>query len=391
MKSKIPRQVFILGMVSLFTDIASEMLYPITPIFLTAVLGSSMAIVGVIEGIAELISGILKGYFGNISDKVGKRSIFVVIGYSLSALAKPLPGIFQNIPTVLISRVADRTGKGIRTAPRDALLGSYSNGNSGAIFGFHRGMDTLGAAIGPAAALVLLHFFPNDFQLIFLLAFVPSAFAVFFTFLVKDKPVESKSRSRKNYAEFWKSTPASYKKLLVLITIFSLVNSSDVFLILKSKNVSDSGTLAILGYIFYNLIYAGASYPLGGLADKFGKRKIFSLGLIIFSLVYFGFALIPNIEIIWVLFALYGIYTAATEGVSKAWVSDLIPNEQRGSGIGLLTMLSSFAVMLGSFTAGILWDKFGSSVPFLLSAIVSLIIAFFIFFQKDNSALKSDL
>ena len=388
MNKKIPRQVLILGMVSLFTDIASEMLYPITPIFLTAVLGSSMAIVGIIEGIAEFISGILKGYFGNISDRVGKRSIFVMIGYSLSALSKPLPGIFANVPTVLFSRVTDRTGKGIRTAPRDALLGSYSNGNSGAIFGFHRGMDTLGAAIGPAAALVLLHFFPNDFQLIFLLAFVPSAVAVFFTFLVKDKPVESKSRSRKNYAEFWKSAPAGYKKILILITIFSLVNSSDVFLILKSKDVSNSETLAILGYICYNLIYAGASYPLGGLADKYGKRKIFSLGLIIFSLVYFGFALIPDIEIIWVLFALYGIYAAATEGISKAWVSDLIPDEQKGSGIGLLTMLSSFAIMLGSFTAGFLWDKFGPSVPFLVSAIVSLIIAFFIFLQKEDNADK---
>ena len=388
MNKKIPRQVIILGMVSLFTDIASEMLYPITPIFLTAVLGSSMAIVGIIEGIAEFISGALKGYSGNISDKVGKRSIFVVIGYSLSAISKPLPGIFQNIPTVLFSRVADRTGKGIRTAPRDALLGSYSNGNSGAIFGFHRGMDTLGAAIGPAAALFLLHFFPNDFQLIFLLAFVPSAVAVFFTFLVKDKLVESKSRSRKNYAEFWKSAPAGYKKILILITIFSLVNSSDVFLILKSKDVSNSETLAILGYIFYNLIYAGASYPLGGMSDKYGKRKIYSLGLVIFSIVYLGFALLPNIEIILGLFALYGIYTAATEGVSKAWISDLIPDEQRGSGIGLLTMLSSFAIMLGSFTAGFLWDKFGPSVPFLVSAIVSLIIAFFIFLQKEDNAAK---
>jgi len=388
MKSRIPRQVFILGMVSLFTDIASEMLYPITPIFLTAVLGSSMAIVGVIEGVAEFISGLLKGYFGNVSDKVGKRSIFVVIGYSLSALSKPLPGIFANIPTVLFSRVADRTGKGIRTAPRDALLGSYANGNSGKIFGFHRGMDTLGAAIGPALALILLQFFPGDFQLIFLLAFIPSAIAVFFTFLVKDKPAESKSKFRKNYFEFWKSAPANYKKILFLITIFSLVNSSDVFLILKSRDVSNSETLAIFGYIFYNLIYAGASYPLGGLSDKFGKRKIYSLGLIIFSMVYFGFALIPNIEIIWVLFALYGIYTAATEGVSKAWVSDLIPDEQKGSGIGLLTMLSSFSVMLGSFAAGVLWDKFGSSVPFLISAIISLIIAVIIFFQKEQDAVK---
>jgi len=384
MKSKIPRQVFILGMVSLFTDIASEMLYPITPIFLTAVLGSSMAVVGIIEGIAEFIAGLLKGYFGNLSDKVGKRSIFIVMGYGLSAIAKPLPGIFQNIPTVLFSRIADRTGKGIRTAPRDALLGSHSNGNSGAVFGFHRGMDTLGAAIGPAAALVLLHYFPDNFQLIFLLAFVPSAIAVAFTLLVKDKPIESKPGIRKNYSSLWRSAPKSYKKLLVLITIFSLVNSSDVFLILKSKDVSDSSTLAIFGYIFYNLIYAAASYPLGGLADKYGKRKIFSLGLIIFSLVYLGFALVPEIELIWLLFALYGIYAASTEGVSKAWISDLIPDEQRGSAIGLLTMLSSFSVMLGSFLTGILWDQFGSAIPFLLSATVSLVIAFSVFFQKED-------
>jgi MFS family permease len=183
---------------------------------------------------------------------------------------------------------------------------------------------------------------------------------------------------------FWKSAPKSYKKLLVLITIFSLVNSSDVFLILKSQDVSDSSTLAIFGYIFYNLIYAAASYPLGGLADKYGKRKIFSLGLIIFSLVYFGFALVPDIKFIWLLFALYGIYAASTEGISKAWVSDLIPDEQRGSAIGLLTMLSSFSVMLGSFLTGILWDQFGSAIPFLLSATVSLVIAFIVFFQKED-------
>lgn len=383
-KSKISKQVFILGMVSLFTDIASEMLYPVTPIFLTAVLGSSMAVVGIIEGIAEFIAGLLKGYFGKLSDKVGKRSVFIVIGYGLSAISKPLPGIFQNIPTVLFSKVTDRTGKGIRTAPRDALLGSYSNGNSGAVFGFHRGMDTLGAAIGPAVALVLLHYFPDNFQLIFLLAFVPSAIAFVFTLLVKDKPVESKLRNRKNYSEFWKSAPNTYKKILLLITIFSLVNSSDVFLILKSKDVSDSSTLAIFGYIFYNLVYAAASYPLGGLSDKFGKRKVFSFGLMIFSMVYFGFAFIPQIEFIWILFALYGIYAASTEGISKAWVSDLIPDEQRGTAIGLLTMMTSLSIMFGSFTTGILWDKFGSSVPFLVSAVVSLTIAFFIFFQKDR-------
>jgi MFS family permease len=379
MKSKISKQVIILGMVSLFTDIASEMLYPITPIFLTAVLGSSMAVVGMIEGIAEVTAGLLKGYFGNLSDKLGKRSVFVVIGYGISALAKPLPGIFQNIPTVLLSRVSDRVGKGVRTAPRDALLASYSDGNSGAVFGFHRAMDTLGAAIGPVVALILLNFYPNNFQLIFLVAFVPSVIAVFFTLLVKDRSTSAKIKTKKNYIEFWKTAPAEYKKVIVLITLFSLVNSSDVFLILKSKDVSHSSSLAIFGYVFYNIIYAAASYPLGGLSDKYGKRNIFASGLLVFSIVYIGFAFIKNIDFIWLLFALYGIYAASTEGVSKAWISDLIPNELRGSAIGLITMLSSFAIMLGSFLTGILWDQFGSRVPFLLSAIVSLIIAVIIF------------
>ena len=384
MKSKISKQVFILGMVSLFTDIASEMLYPVTPIFLTTVLGSSMALVGVIEGIAEVTAGLLKGYFGNLSDKVGKRSIFVMIGYGISALSKPLPGIFQNIPVVLTSRVSDRIGKGIRTAPRDALLASYSDGNSGAVFGFHRGMDTLGAAIGPVVALILLNFYPNNFQLIFLIAFIPSVIALSFTFLVKDKQITSKIKSRKNYLEFWKSAPEQYKKVLILISVFSLVNSSDVFLILKSQNITKSSSLAIFGYVFYNVIYAAASYPLGGLSDKLGKQKIFTFGLIIFSVVYFGFALVDDINFIWILFALYGLYAAATEGVSKAWISDLIPDEQRGSAIGLLTMLTSFSVMIGSFLTGILWDHFGSSVPFLISAITSLVISVLIFFKFNK-------
>lgn len=382
MKLKISKQVFILSLVSLFTDLASEMLYPVTPIFLTSVLGSSMAVVGLIEGAAEVTSGLLKGYFGIFSDKLGKRSIFVVLGYGVSALSKPLPGIFQNIPVVLISRVSDRIGKGIRTAPRDALLASYSNGNSGAVFGFHRAMDTFGAALGPVVALLLLNFYPNNFQLIFLAAFIPSVIAVIFTLMVKDNTTSSNMKSKKSYLEFWLSAPKEYKRVLILLTIFSLVNSSDVFLILKSQDITHSNSLAIFGYVFYNIIYAASSFPLGGLADKFGKRNVFSAGLIIFSLVYFGFAFLSNINLMWILFSLYGIYAASTEGVSKAWISDLIPDEQRGSAIGLLTMLSGFAVMLGSFFTGVLWDQFGSYLPFLISASISLVIAIFILIRK---------
>ena len=373
-KKEIPRQVIILGLISLFTDLASEMLYPITPIFLTAILGSSMAVVGIIEGIAEVVAGYLKGYAGNISDKIGRRSIFIKIGYGLSAIAKPLPGLFPVITSVVISRTGDRVGKGIRTAPRDALLGSYSEGNSGAIFGFHRGMDTLGAVLGPLSSILLLYLFPDNFRLIFLAAFVPSVLAVCFTFLIKDKKIPPTKRIKGNYLEFWRSSPEKYKRLIVLITIFSFANSSDVFLILKSNFVSDSYILAILGYVFYNIIYAVFSYPLGRLSDKFGKHLIYGGGLFIFSLVYFGFAFITQSFFFWILFALYGVYSASTEGVLKAWVSDLVPNENRGSAIGLLTMFSSFAIMLGSFATGLLWDAFGSTVPFLTSAVVSLAI-----------------
>lgn len=383
----ISRPVVILGLISFFTDFASEMLYPVTPIFLTSILGASMSLVGLIEGIAEVTAGLLKGYFGALSDKIGKRSIFIVIGYGLSGLMKSLPGLIVTVPAVIFARVADRIGKGIRTAPRDALLASYANGNTGAVFGFHRSMDTFGAVAGPIVAIILLYLFPGKYSWIYLFALIPSVFAIGFTFVVKDNKAAAKSAKKKDYAHFWKTSPREYKLLLIFLAVFSLVNSSDVFLILKSKQVANSDTIAILGYVFYNLIYALASYPIGILSDKFGKKNTFIVGLIIFSAVYFGFAMNQNFYLVWLLFALYGIYAASTEGVSKAWVSDLVPDEFRGTAIGLLTMLSSFAVMIGSVLAGFLWDSFGAQVPFLLSSVVSLIIAIFLFFFERTSPL----
>jgi MFS family permease len=382
----ISRAVIILGLISFFTDFASEMLYPITPIFLTSILGASMSVVGLIEGIAEVTAGFLKGYFGTLSDKIGKRSIFVIIGYSLSGLVKSLPGLIATVPAVIFSRITDRIGKGIRTAPRDALLASYANGNTGAVFGFHRGMDTLGAVAGPLAGLLLLYFFPGKYSWIYLFAIIPSLFAVGFTFVVKDAKGSVKNSKKKVYREFWRSATKEYKVLLITLTLFSLVNSSDVFLILKSKQIAHSDITAILGYVFYNFVYAFASYPVGILADRFGKKNIFIIGLIIFSVVYFGFAMNENNLIVWLLFAFYGIYASSTEGVSKAWVSDLVPDQFRGSAIGLLTAFSSFAVMFGSLLTGILWDNFGAQLPFLFSSFISLFIAIALFlFRKRFS------
>jgi MFS family permease len=387
----IPRQVILLGLISLFTDMASEMLYPVTPIFLSGVLGASMAIIGLIEGLAELTSGFLKGYFGFLSDKIGKRSVFVVLGYSLSALSKPLPGLFPNTITVLFSRVTDRIGKGIRTSPRDALLGSYSDSsNSGSIFGFHRGMDTLGAVFGPLIALLLLNIYSSNFRLVFLIAFIPSLAAIAVSFFIKDRKIEAKPKERKLFpVRFWKEAPKDYKMLTILFTLFSLVNSSDVFLILRSKDISHSNTSAILVYVFYNLIYASASYPAGIFADKFGKKNIFIVGLLIFSGVYIGFGSSSGIGVIWVLFFFYGIYAAFSEGILKAWVSDLVPDNKRASAIGLITMLSSFAIMLGSVLTGILWDKFGAVVPFLLSGGISLCVAVSLYFLSRKEQTSS--
>jgi MFS family permease len=382
--NKIPRQVVVLGMVSFFTDFASEMLYPVTPLFLTGALGATMITVGIIEGIAEVIAGFLKGYFGALSDKLQRRSIFVVLGYSLSSIVKPLPGIFPFLSTVIASRITDRIGKGIRTSPRDALLASHSNGKTGSIFGFHRSMDTFGAVVGPLTALGILAMLPGEYLSVYLFAIIPSIFAIGFTFIVKDVRRASVERKPKFYSEFWKAASKEYKFLLILLTVFSIINSSDVFLILKSKEITGSDNIAIFGYVFYNIIYAIFSFPLGVIADKFGKKIVLVFGLIIFSSVYFGFAVNSNTYLIWLLFAMYGTFSASTEGITRAWVSDLTIEKYRGSAIGLLNTLTSLGIMIGSVIAGYLWDVFGSQVPFLISGIVSLVVAMILMFYKPK-------
>jgi len=378
----ISRQVILLGLVSLFTDFSSEMLYPIAPLFLTVTLGVSMSLVGLIEGIAEITAGFLKGYFGHLSDRIGKRSIFITTGYGISGIVKSIPGLIPVMPVVFFSRVTDRIGKGIRTAPRDALLAANAGGNTGAVFGFHRGMDTLGAVAGPVAALILLYFFPARYTLIYLVAFIPSIAAIGFAFAVKDVKGRSSSVGKKSYGLFLRSAPLEYKKLVFLVTLFSFANSSDVFLILKSKLITRSDFTAIMGYVLYNGIYALFSYPIGIVSDRFGKRNVFIGGLLIFSAVYAGFAVNQSTLMIWLLFGLYGIYAASTEGVTKAWVSDLVNDEFRGSAIGFLTMLSSLAVMSGSVFTGILWDNLGSVLPFIISSVISLFVGILLVFMK---------
>ncbi|MBI2326856.1 MFS transporter [Candidatus Curtissbacteria bacterium] len=270
----IPRQVKNLGLVSLFNDIASEMLYPVMPIFLTQVLAAPVAVVGIIEGVAEGSSAIFKTLFGLWSDKLGKRKIFVVFGYLSSAIAKVIIALSIIWPWVFLGRFVDRFGKGVRTGARDALLlEAADKNNKGLIFGFHRSMDSAGAVLGPLIGFFLLLSFEENIRLILYLAAIPSLFALFFLIFIKDAKKNEKKNLRLSLT--FKNLPSQFKLFLLTVAIFSLGNSSDVFLILRAQNLGLTLSLVILAYVIYNFVYTFASTPAGGFSDKIGPKKIF--------------------------------------------------------------------------------------------------------------------
>ena len=377
----ITRVVWILSLVSMFADIASEMLYPIIPVYLQNI-GFSIFLIGLLEGLAELTSGLSKGYFGHWSDRVGRRMPFVRMGYFLSAIAKPLMVAFVFPVWVFFARTIDRLGKGARTAPRDALLSTESTPKTKAqVFSFHRGWDTLGAVFGPAFALLFLHFYPGKLVWLFIIAFVPAIISVAITYFIKEKPLTPKDQKASpgffSFFKYWKVATPAYKKLTIGLITFALFNSSDMLLLLRVNEATGSETHVIMVYIFYNLVYALLSFPLGLLADRLGIKKIFLLGLILFSVIYFGMAEANTNTLFYALFGIYGIYMAATEGISKAWVSNLCKKEEVGTAIGLFVSLQSIALMLASAFAGLLWTFYGASVTFMLTAIMSILVFVF--------------
>jgi MFS family permease len=376
----INRTVWILSFVSLFADVASEMLYPVVPVYLKEI-GFSFLLIGVLEGLAEFTAGLSKGYFGKLSDEKGLRLPFIKSGYLLSALSKPLMAIFQFPIWIFFARTTDRLGKGLRTAARDALLSQNATPQTKArVFGFHRGMDTLGAVIGPLAALLFLHFYPKQYIPLFYLAFFPGLIAVALIFLLREKKMASVSGLKGNFFSFfqyWKIAPADYKKLMIGLLAFALFNSSDVFLLLKAKEATGSDILTIGAYVFYNLIYAVAAYPLGALADKMGIKNVFIFGLTLFALVYFLFGVSTSAAFIFIAFFLYGIYAAATEGISKAWITNLSHNHNTATAIGFYTSCQSICSFLASVIAGLLWSSFSNSIAFFTTSIITLLIIFF--------------
>lgn len=377
--------VLLLGYVSFFADIASEMLYPITPIFLTTIIGSSMTNVGIVEGIAEGVSSLLKTYSGFWSDKISKRKPFIFVGYLLSAISRPLIGLSSTPLQVLGSRTIDRIGKGLRSAPRDAMIADMvESKDRGLAFGWHRSIDTFGAVVGPLLAILLLNYF-SDLRQAYYYALIPGILSVLFIFFIKE-PQHSEGPNAKKFKFKWKDLNHDYKVFVFGWTVFCLTNSSDAFLILKMKESGLNFSTVILLYAFYNLIYAALSPSLGHLSDKIGTKLILLLGLSIFTLVYAGFAFSTEIYQFAALLALYGAYMASTEGVSKAHASKLVSSENRGSALGLLGTFSGGAQIFASIVAGFLWDQYGATIALLFSCLGSVILIFVmsLMMRKDN-------
>ncbi len=396
----ITRTVLILSFVSLFADVASEMLYPIIPVYLKEI-GFSVLWIGILEGFVNFAAGISKGYFGKLSDEKGSRLPFVKLGYFLSAISKPLIGFFTAALWIFFVRTLDRLGKGVRVAAKDALISQEATKETKArVFGFNRSLDTAGATIGPAIALVFLLYYPGEYKTLFYIAFIPGIISVLFLFLLKEKKQPASTLEKGNFFSFfryWKIATPEYKKLVTGLLLFALFNSSDVFLLLKTKEVIGDDTIRILGttftgdtitiaaYVLYNLVWALGSYPLGALADKIGFKKLFLIGLLIFATVYAGFAFDPSITIIFLLFALYGIFSAATDGISKAWITNIAHNKNTATAVGFYTSCQSICTLGASTIAGFIWSNLGSSYTFIMTAAIAFFVMtyFFLSFRKN--------
>lgn len=366
-----------LGLVSFFADVSSEMLYPLMPIFLTSVLGAPASVVGVIEGAAEATASLLKTVSGRIADRTGRRVELVLGGYSLSALAKPLIALAHAWPLVLVARLLDRTGKGLRGAPRDAIIAdSIDPAVCGSAFGWHRAMDTLGAVVGPLLALGLLALAGGDLRRVILLAAVPGLVGAALVLTVRDPRVRAHAESGAAPAALrWADVPPRFRTYLAAWLPFVLVNSSDVFLILRAKQIGFSTVAIVLVYTLYNLVYALASVPLGHLSDRLGRRHVLVGGMAVFALVYAGFAVATAAWHVIVLFAIYGVYIAATDGVGKAFAVDLVPKDLRATSIGMLGTLTGVATLAASAVAGLLWDAVGPWAPFAFGAAGAVVSA----------------
>ena len=357
--------------VSLLQDAASELLYPVMPIFLTVTLGAPAAVVGVVEGFAEGVAALTKLLAGRLSDRMAKKPL-IALGYGLAAVGKLVVAVATAWPVVLLGRGVDRVGKGMRGAPRDALLMVDADPSTrGRVFGFHRAADTLGAVVGPTLGLLLLWALHDRIRPLLLIALVPAVLSVLLVGLVREggpavavDPITG-------------PVPLPVRRLVVLLGLFSLVNFPDALLLLRGHELGLSTSAVVAAYLVYNVVYAGLAYPAGALSDRFPRHQVFAAGLLCFALGYLGLGLASEGWQVFVLLPLYGGFAACTDGVGKAWVSSLTPVGQQGTAQGLYQAVSGIGVLVAGVWAGLAWGGDGT-LPLLLSGSVGLVAAVYL-------------
>jgi MFS family permease len=374
--------VFFLGVVSLLTDISTEMIFTLVPLFLSNVLGAATTIVGLVGGVSESTDAILRIFSGWLSDRVGKRKPLAILGYSISTLAKPFMYLATSWGSVLAIRFGDRLGKGIRTSPRDALVAdSVSAKERGRGFGLHRAMDTTGAVLGLALAAVIIYLVQGaglelslkTYQWLIVAGIVPAVLSIpvllFFVHEKKPLPAAQKLPLFRSVGGF----DIRFKLFLAIMAVFTLGNSSDFFVILRAQNLGSSLISVVLMLVLFNITYAVTALPAGVLSDRLGRRRIIAVGWAIYALVYLGFALASELWQVWLLFAFYGVFYGMAEGVARAFVADLVPAEKRGTAYGLYHGVVGLALLPASLLAGWLWDAVNPAAPFFLGAALAFL------------------
>ncbi len=385
--TRLPRNIWVVTFTSFFTDISSEMLFNLIPLFLANVLGVSTAVIGLIDGIAETTASLTKVYAGALSDKLGGRKWLAVIGYGLSAVSKPFLYFAQAWGWVLAVRFSDRIGKGVRTAPRDALVAdSINEKQRGLAFGIHRAGDTAGAFVGLGLAALIVWLTERGaarlelrtFQVAVLASIIPAILAVIILALgARDVSGTAKASGRLQLT--FEGLDTRFRLFVLVLVLFTLGNSSDSFIVLLGQNRGLDVLDVMLMVMTFNFVYAALSGPFGSLSDRLGRRRLIIAGWVVYGIIYLGLALSRTGWHVWVLYALYGIYYAATDGVARALVADIVPAARRGGAYGLYNAAIGIAALPASVIAGVLWQGlgawhgFGPSAPFLFGAAMALL------------------
>jgi MFS family permease len=378
------RNIIIVGFVSLFTDLSSQMIFPLIPLYLIS-LGAGAWVVGLVEGAAETTASLLKVFSGYWSDKIKRRKPFVFVGYSLSSVTKPLFALTTSWPFILFVRVVERIGKGIRDAPRDAIVAESADASvRGKAYGFQRAMDGLGSVSGAALAFILLPLM--GFKSIFLFAFLPGVIAVLCVLLIKEerRPLTIKKQKTESFQVSLKRLPWNLKLFVIISTIFALGNFGYAFLLLKAKNIGFTDENAILLYVLFYVVYSLFTIPAGILSDKKGRKPVLMAGYVLFSVTAIGLILTSQIYAIIILFVTYGIFFAMIDGVQRAFVVDLAPPNLKGTALGTFHTFTGIMALPGGFILGLLWDKISPQATFIFAFLLSICSLVLFIFVKNT-------